>query len=219
MGLAERMLGKGWAILWAPWNSCTLSPKWVHIHMDGPTYHWFNWLQWKIPNMSSERFAEELIRSAMEEERQQSLLCYSLHWNRIHWCLHQAIWVVIGSSGGFFRGSVFGVIFWWGFREEICRRMGIIDSRTIMRAMDLARAIDEDLIGYQGSYWPYYSSSGLGWTREVGKLMSLGHGPKVGRKSHRLSLNTKTMTGSNPRSEGNQDRRAQTKIHMLHRDN
>lgn len=43
-----------------------------------------------------------------------------------------------------------------GLREEISRKTGIHESRTITRAMDLARTIEEELIGYQGNYRPWF---------------------------------------------------------------
>lgn len=47
-----------------------------------------------------------------------------------------------------------------GLREEISRRIGIHEPRTIMRTMDLARAIEEELSGHQESYHPWYPAMG-----------------------------------------------------------
>lgn len=47
-----------------------------------------------------------------------------------------------------------------GLRKEINKHIGIHEPRTTMRAMDLARAIEKEMYGYQGSYRSWYPTLG-----------------------------------------------------------
>lgn len=45
-----------------------------------------------------------------------------------------------------------------GLRKDISRRIGIHEPRTIMKMMDIARVIEEEMIGYQGVHRSWYSA-------------------------------------------------------------
>ncbi|KZV47670.1 hypothetical protein F511_45065 [Dorcoceras hygrometricum] len=125
----------------------------AHIHMDGATYHWFQWIRARIPDITWSRFAEELIKRyggrrqsnpffmlASLKQGAQSLDTYIEQFE-----------VLLAQIGDLPDDQCLGY-FISGLRDEISRRIAIHEPRTILRAMDLARAIDEEINGYWGKY-------------------------------------------------------------------
>ncbi|KZV14241.1 hypothetical protein F511_44096 [Dorcoceras hygrometricum] len=121
--------------------------------MDGATYHWFHWIRSKIPDLTWGRFAEELIkRYGGRRQSNPFLLLASMKQGTQPLDTYiEQFEVLLAQVGDLPDDQCLGY-FISGLREEISRKMAIHEPRTIMRAMDLARAIEEEINGQWGQY-------------------------------------------------------------------
>ncbi|KZV27862.1 hypothetical protein F511_37858 [Dorcoceras hygrometricum] len=136
--------------------------KLAQIHMDGLTYHWFQWLRLKVPDLTWGRLAEELIKryGGRRQENPFFLLASLKQGQQTLDAYIEQFEVLLAQVGDLPEEQCLGY-FLSGLREEIGKKISIHEPRTTMRAMDLARAIDEEMNGYWGSFREGQTTMGI----------------------------------------------------------
>ncbi|XP_073121107.1 uncharacterized protein [Henckelia pumila] len=122
--------------------------KIAYICLEGMAVHWFRWIRTKIPDMDWERFAEELNKRysgrkavnpfellASLRQGQGSVEEYITRYE-----------VLMARIGDLPENQAMGY-FVSGLREQIRAHIRIHEPKTIIRAMDLARNIEELKLG------------------------------------------------------------------------
>ncbi|XP_073057376.1 uncharacterized protein [Primulina eburnea] len=140
--------------------------KLAYICMQGTTVHWFRWMKVRIPNLSWDRLAEELIKRysgfdanpfeliASLNQEQQSVDAYI---ERFEMLIAQLGEVQEDQGLGYFMS---------GLREEIRRRMIVHAPRTVDHAMMLARGLERELYGTAVDRGRSKVGLGLGYTHK-----------------------------------------------------
>ncbi|KZV44098.1 hypothetical protein F511_10769 [Dorcoceras hygrometricum] len=118
----------------------------AHICMEGTAVHWFQWARSRNPNWNWERFAEELINrySGRKATNPFESLASLKQEDRSVEEYIEAFEVLLSQVGDLPELQCLGY-FQSGLREELRLRLRTHVPRTINRAMDLARSIEEEL--------------------------------------------------------------------------
>ncbi|KZV19421.1 hypothetical protein F511_08762 [Dorcoceras hygrometricum] len=125
--------------------------KIAHICMEGTAVHWFQWARSRNKNWSWERFAEELVNrySGRKATNPFELLASLKQEGRSVDEYIEEFEVLIAQVGDLPELQCMGY-FLSGLREELRLRLRTHGPRTITRAMDLARSVEEELTWLTG---------------------------------------------------------------------
>lgn len=149
------MVGKSRIISWTPLHNRL---KIVHIHIEGPSYHWFQWLRIRsrIWHGIGSRRVDQALRG--RKSANPFVLLSSLkQYNQQVDAYIEQVEVLLVRVDDLLENQCLGY-FLCGLRKDISRRIGIHEPRTIMKVMDIARVIEEEMIGYQGVHRSWYSA-------------------------------------------------------------
>lgn len=116
--------------------------------MERVAVHWFKWIKSKIPNMNWEEFAEELVKRYGRRKAANpfEMLVSLRHGDRLTEDYITQFEVIVAQVGGMRENKAMGY-FLSGLRAGIHRLIGIHEPKTVMRAMALARNIEESIMG------------------------------------------------------------------------
>ncbi|XP_073144642.1 uncharacterized protein [Henckelia pumila] len=121
--------------------------KLAYICMQGPTVHWYRWMKAKIPTMTWDRLAEELLKRYGGIEANPYELIASLQQGELPIGTYIEKFERLVAQVGYIHEDQCLGYFMSGLREEIRRRMIVHNPRTVDRAMMLARGLEMELYG------------------------------------------------------------------------